>query len=88
MFFGYQPYQRFVELFKRLSSRLVESNQAGDAADAILAFVRRYRKVAPREVAEVFSLPAGEADEWLGRLENEGLVRKQKAGNGRFFLAL
>ncbi len=53
----------------------------------ILAFVRRYGKVAPREVAGVFSLPAEEADEWE-RLEAKGQLKKQKAGNGWFYLTL
>ncbi len=86
MFFGYQPYQRFVELFGRLASRLAEKSLV-PGEEAIFDFVRRFGKVAPREVAEVFSLPDGEAADWLGRLENGGLVKKQKVGNGWFCLA-
>jgi len=46
----------------------------------------KHERVALQEVAEVFSLPPDKADNWIKQLENEGLIRRQKAGNGFFFL--
>ena len=86
MFFGFQPYSTFVELFERLDAG-VRLRDAAASDESILAFIRRYGKVAPREVAEVFSLSPGETGDWLERLAGKELISRQKAGNGWFFIA-
>lgn len=87
MFFGFQPYPRFVELFERLAASELQAREITADDASILAFVRKYGKVAAREVAEVFSLKMSETRERLDRLASEGELGKQIAGNGWFFLA-
>lgn len=82
---GYQPFEMFELALKELGGgdyrpRNIEADETG-----ILAFVRRYGKVAPREVAEVFNITPESATERLSRLKEKGLLREQKAGNGSFY---
>ncbi|MBE0429529.1 MAG: DsbA family protein [Thermoleophilia bacterium] len=86
MFFGYQPYPRFVELFERLAGSRLQAREIVTSEDSILDFIRRRGKVAWREVGEVFSLSKSQAEDWLGRLEGRGLIQRQAAGNGWFYL--
>lgn len=88
MFFGFQPFDRFRSLFERLAGDELSARemQADDAG--ILAFVRKYEKVAAQEVAEVFSLERQEAAKRLERLVGEGLISGYIAGNGKLFQAL
>jgi len=85
MFFGYQPYTRFVDLFGRLAGSELKIRDIGTDDDDILAFVHKYGKVATREAAEVFSLKMSEARERLDRLASEGRIEKQIAGNDWFY---
>jgi len=87
IFFGFQPYPRFVELFERLAASELQAREITADDASILAFVRKYGKVAPREVAEVFSLKMSETRERLDWLASAGKLGKQIAGNGWFFLA-
>jgi len=87
MFFGFQPFSKFVDLFERLApGRLIQKAIVVDEEN-IVDFIRRYGKVAWRELSEVFSLTRGEVDDWTGRLEKKGLITKEKAGSGWFFTA-
>jgi hypothetical protein len=87
MFFGFQPFQRFAELFERLAGDQLQSREITAQDSSILDFIRRRGKVAWREVGEVFGLNKTEAMDSIGRLEGKGLVSSQKAGNGWFYLA-
>ena len=86
MFFGFQPFSRFVELFGRLTGDRLMAREISSSDDEITAFVRRHGKVAVREVAEVFSLKMSEARERLDRLADTGELEKRQAGNGWFYL--
>ncbi|MFA5809478.1 MAG: DsbA family protein [Thermoleophilia bacterium] len=86
MFFGFQPFSRFVELFGRLAGDHLSQREISSSDEEITAFVHKYGKVAPREAAEVFSLKMSEARERLDRLASEGKLGKRQAGNGWFYL--
>lgn len=85
MFFGFQPFSEFQMLFGRLAGEELAARQPVADDESIVSFARRYGKVAPREVAEVFSLDAGEADQRLRRLAGEGMLSLRPAGNGAFY---
>jgi predicted DsbA family dithiol-disulfide isomerase len=87
MFFGYQPFPKFVELFQRLAGGELEVREIAADEDSVLAFIRKYGKVAPREVAEVFSLSDAEVEDWITRLENRGSISRRQAGNSWFLSA-
>lgn len=87
MFFGFQPFQKFVELFGRLAGSRLEQKQIAADEEGIVDFIRRHDKVAWREIGEVFSLNGSEVDDWTSRLEKKGLISREKAGNSWFFTA-
>jgi len=87
MFFGFQPFPKFVELFERLAGRELEKHEVKGGDDNIVEFIRRQGKVAWREVSEVFSMPKSSVIELLSRLEAEDRITTQKAGNGWFYLS-
>ena len=87
MFFGYHTFDQFAPLFKRLAGDGLTPLEIASDDESILAFVIKYGKVAPREVAEVFSLKPNEALGRLERLAAAGKIREQEAGNGWLFSA-
>ena len=85
--FGYHNFAAFESTFQRLAGNKLKPGRIETTDDNIVAFARKYGKVAAREVAEVFSLKISEARERLDRLASEGRLKKQKAGNGWFYLS-
>lgn len=83
---GYQPFEVFELAFRELSGGGLKPRDIEAGETSILAFVQRYGKAAPREVAEVFDLTLESAMNQLNRLREKGLLREQKAGNGFFYL--
>lgn len=88
MFFGFQPFPKFVEIFNRLAGSELPQRQITTDETRIVDFIRRHAKVAWREIGEVFGLNKNEVEEWTGRLEKKGLISREKAGNGYFFSTL
>lgn len=82
---GYQRFEAFESAFRQLAGDALAPRPVLADDASILAFVRGYAKVAPREVSEAFGLTTEAAQERLRLLESEGLVRQQKAGNGSFY---
>lgn len=84
---GYQPFEVFEQAFRKLAGGDLQQRNIDVDENNILAFVRKYGKVAPKEVAEVFNLTLESAMEWLSQLKGKGFLKEQKAGNGFFYLA-
>jgi putative protein-disulfide isomerase len=85
MFFGFQPFNRFKALFGRLAGDDLVAREIVVDDENVLAFVRKYGRVAAQEVAEVFSLNLHQAEDILGVLVERGLMTKHKAGNGYLY---
>lgn len=84
--FGYYNFSAFETTFKRLAGDRLKRREIVADDDGIVEFARRYGKVAPREVSEVFSLKMSEARERLDQLVVDGRLKKQQAGSGWFYL--
>jgi predicted DsbA family dithiol-disulfide isomerase len=85
--YGYQRFSVFEAVFRKLSKGLLVPSVIEPSQENILSFIRRYGKVAPREVAEVFDLPMPSVDESLRQLVERGKIVEKKVGNGAFYLA-
>lgn len=84
---GYQRFENFELVFHELAGSTLKPKHIQPKEQNILAFIRKYGKVAPKEVAEVFNLKLESAVDWLNKLKEKGLVKEQKAGNGSFYVA-
>jgi len=84
--FGYHNYNTFESTFQRLAGDRLKPRVMVADDDGIVGFARKYGKVAPREVSEVFSLKMSEARERLDQLVSDGRLSKQQAGSGWFYL--
>jgi len=84
--FGYHNYNTFESTFQRLAEDRLKPRVMVADDDGIVGFARKYGKVAPREVSEVFSLKMSEARERLDQLVSDGRLSKQQAGSGWFYL--
>ncbi len=84
---GYRQFGDFVEAFRKLVGDAVSPTFPTVSKDSISAFVRKYKRVATREITEVFDLSEEDIDEYLSSLVSEGLMRKKKVGNGFFYTA-
>jgi len=84
--FGYHNYNTFESTFQRLAEDRLKPRVIVADDDGIVGFARKYGKVAPREVSEVFSLKMSEARDRLDQLVSAGRLRKQRAGTGWFYL--
>jgi predicted DsbA family dithiol-disulfide isomerase len=84
---GYQPFENFEEAFRKLAGNDLQPRTIQAGESSILSFVRKHGKVAPKEVAEVFSLTLESAMDQLEQLKEKRLLKRQKAGNGFFYLA-
>ncbi|MFQ5887795.1 MAG: DsbA family protein [Candidatus Hydrothermarchaeales archaeon] len=85
--YGYHGFEAFERAFQRLATDKLVPTHLEPTDENILGFIRRYGKVAPREVAEVFNIPGESARESLRRLKSEALVKEVKVGNGFFYMA-
>lgn len=83
---GYQPFEVFELAFRELVGGDLKPRKLEARETSIFAFILKHGKAAPREVAEVFSLPHGSAMKRLSNLEEKGLLMRQRAGNGFFYL--
>jgi putative protein-disulfide isomerase len=83
---GYRRFELFEKIFKDLAGDEPVKKKLEATSESILAFIRKYGKVATREVAEVFDLTDVQAEDILKKLESQDNVVKTKAGNGYFWL--
>ena len=83
-FGGFRRYREVSETLRRLGgAELIARDIATDDA-ALVAFMAKYAKVAPKELSEVFGLTAAECQARVEALVSRGLVRKSIVGNGYF----
>lgn len=82
---GYRQYGDFVSAFQKLADDALILAFPETSKDAILAFVRKYTKVATREIAVVFDLSDEISRNYLDLLVSEGLLGKKEVGNGFFY---
>lgn len=82
---GYQKFEGFKLAFRELAGDILKLNPVQVDEQSILAFVLKYKKVAPTEIAEVFGLTMESAMEWVSQLKGKGCLKEQKAGNGFFY---
>ncbi len=85
--FGYRSFEGFEMAFQKLAGNALKPKIIDITEDSILAFVRKYEKVAPKEVAEVFNLTMESAMDWLNKLKEKRVLKEQKWGNGFFYSA-
>ncbi|MFX1521132.1 MAG: DsbA family protein [Promethearchaeota archaeon] len=83
---GYRRFEFFERILKDLAGDELVKKKLEATSENILAFIRKYDKVATREVAEVFDLTDMQAKDMLEILESEGSVVGTKAGNSYFWL--
>jgi hypothetical protein len=83
---GFQPFDEFARVFSEAGGGAVRTAFPVASKDSILAFARKYNKVAPKEIAEVFGLSNKDVDGYLTSLLSDGSLRKEEAGNGFFLL--
>ena len=86
LFHGYHKFESFESAFRELAGNILEPNPIKVDNQSILAFIRKYGKVAPKEVSEVFDIGEESAINWLVQLKRKGYLKEQKAGNGFFYL--
>lgn len=82
---GYRQFSEFVDTFRKLAGDAIIPVSSKVSKDSIFAFVRKHRKVATKEITEVFDLREKDANEYLISLVSEGMLNKDKAGNGFFY---
>jgi predicted DsbA family dithiol-disulfide isomerase len=87
LIYGYQRFEAFEAAFRQLVKNPLIAAEIEPSQDNILSFIRRYGKVAPREVAEVFELPTPSVNESLRQLLEGKKIVMKKVGNGAFYLA-
>lgn len=84
---GFHQYGAFEIVFNELAGDILIPRQQEPSEQNILAFVKKYEKVAPKEVSVVFDISVESATEQLEKLKNKGKIKSQKAGNGWFYLS-
>jgi predicted DsbA family dithiol-disulfide isomerase len=84
---GYRSFDIFETVFQKLVGDALEPRTIEASEDSILAFVRKYGRVAPREIEEVFDITMESAMERLGGLKGKSLLKEEKLGNGFFYSA-
>ncbi len=84
---GYRRFNELIEVFTGLAGNILSPTFPKTSKDSILAFVRKYNKVALQEILEVFNLNKEDAGKYLASLESEGSLEKKNAGNGFFYVS-
>ena len=82
---GYVLFGSFEATFTKLVGDTLKPRTIVLNEQAVLDLVRRYWKVAPREVGEVFDITTEAATGQLEQLRERGLLAEQKAVNGLFY---
>lgn len=83
---GYCPFESFAGAFHQLVESPLREARIQNDDENLIDFVRRYRKVAVREVAEVFSLTDEAARHRLTQMACEQFIKQRVVGNGVFYL--
>lgn len=83
---GYHHFSRFEDTFQKLTGDAIRSDFPSAGRETIFALIKKYKKVAPREIAEAFSISEKDIEDHLSPFLINGTLRKKKAGNGFFIL--
>ncbi len=83
---GFRQFDEFAKVFHEVEGGAVKTAFPAASKDSILTFVRKFNKVAPKEISEVFGLSKKDVDEYLSSLLSDRSLRKEEAGNGCFLL--
>ncbi len=83
---GYRQFSEFVDAFRKLAGDAIIPVSSKVRKGSIFAFVQKYRKVATKEITEVFDLREKDANKYLISLVSEGMLNKDKVGNGFFYI--
>lgn len=78
---GYRPFDVFEAIINKLTNGKINRRKPKD----ILAFIKKWRRVATQEVAEVFESSKPEAEKRLTELTEQGKLRRIPLGNGDFW---
>lgn len=84
---GYRRFNEFVNAFHELTGDTINPTFPEVNEDSIITFVRKYKKVAEREIQEVFDLSKEDTDKYISLLISERSMVKKKVGNGFFYIA-
>ncbi len=82
---SYQTFRAMQAVIETLSGGTVQARAPESGPEGVFAFLRRFGRAAPVEVATVFDLSAEESDRILTLLANERRVHRTVAGNGVFW---
>lgn len=83
--FGYHGFDDFATIFENLEGDTLTPNLIKPSNQTILDFVRKYDRVAEKEIAEVFDLSMEATKERLNLLQKQKQLKKQTVGNGFFY---
>jgi predicted DsbA family dithiol-disulfide isomerase len=82
---GYQDFRAVQSVIDTLTGGKVQARAPESGPEGVLAFLQRYGRTAPIEVATVFGLTLGESEKILTVLANERCIHRLVAGNGYFW---
>lgn len=82
---GYQDFRAVQAVIDTLTGGKVQARAPESGPDGVLAFLQRYGRAAPIEVATVFGLSLGESEKILAVLASERRIHRLVAGNGYFW---
>lgn len=82
-----QGCDQFKAAIAEFGIELVEK-EPDQSQTAVEALAKKYGRIAPREVEEVFGLNAEEAERMFDSLVESGALVRQEAGTGSMYLAV
>lgn len=84
---GYRRWNSFQSALEKLGGGNLKPRTLGRDQESILKFIRKYGRVAFREVSVVHDLSPEATSDALEKLKAQRSIKKIKAGNGYFYLA-
>lgn len=84
---GYRRWNSFQSALEKLGGGNLKPRTLGPDQESILKFIRKYGRVAFREISVVFDLSPEATSDALEKLRAQRAVKKVKAGNGYFYAA-
>jgi len=78
---GWQPWEVFEDILRKVDPDVV-GNPIEPTESSVLDLVKRYERLATREVAALLGLPDDDAEILVEELEGQGKVQRRTIGNG------
>ncbi len=82
---GHQNFSTMQAVIETLTGGRVQARAPESGPEDVFAFLQRYGRAAPIEVATVFGLSPGESETILDGLASERRIHRVVAGNGYFW---